>query len=78
MAAPPPTTTTTNSAATARPAPDTSGPSDPAKSPNPFYALRFRNFRLFFFGQMVSVAGTWMQIVAQQWLVFNHWCYFRG
>lgn len=42
-----------------------------AKSPNPFYALRFRNFRLFFFGQMVSVAGTWMQIVAQQWLVFS-------
>ena len=42
-----------------------------AKSSNPFYALRFRNFRLFFFGQMVSVAGTWMQIVAQQWLVFS-------
>jgi DNA-binding MarR family transcriptional regulator len=42
-----------------------------AKPPNPFYALRFRNFRLFFFGQMVSVAGTWMQIVAQQWLVFS-------
>lgn len=41
------------------------------RSGNPFAALRFRNFRLFFFGQLVSVAGTWMQIVAQQWLVFS-------
>jgi MFS family permease len=35
------------------------------------YAFTFRNFRLFFFGQLVSVAGTWMQNVAQQWLVFE-------
>ncbi|MGD0249122.1 MAG: MFS transporter, partial [Candidatus Limnocylindrales bacterium] len=32
-------------------------------------ALRHRNFRLFFFGQMVSVTGTWMQTVAQGWLL---------
>jgi MFS family permease len=32
-------------------------------------ALHHRNFRLFFFGQMVSVTGTWMQTVAQQWLL---------
>lgn len=49
----------------------TVAPEPAARSANPFYALRFRNFRLFFFGQMVSVAGTWMQIVAQQWLVFS-------
>jgi MFS family permease len=36
-----------------------------------FYALSFRNFRLFFVGQLISVAGTWMQAVAQQWLVFR-------
>src|SRR5437763_12469849 len=36
-----------------------------------FYALRFPNFRLFFVGQLISVAGSWMQLVAQQWLVFS-------
>ncbi len=34
-------------------------------------AFRYRNFRLYFGGQLVSVSGTWMQIVAQGWLVFN-------
>jgi hypothetical protein len=28
-----------------------------------------RNFRLFFAGQLVSLVGTWMQTVAQGWLV---------
>ena len=37
----------------------------------PFYALRFYNFRLFFYGQLISVAGTWMQNVAQNWLVWD-------
>src|SRR3989442_14529656 len=37
----------------------------------PFYAMRFRNFRLCFVGQLVSVAGSWMQLVAQQWLVYD-------
>ena len=32
-------------------------------------ALRHRNFRLFFFGQLISVTGTWMQSVAQGWLL---------
>jgi len=32
-------------------------------------ALRHRNYRLFFFGQLVSVTGTWMQTVAQGWLL---------
>ncbi len=36
-----------------------------------FHALTYRNFRLFFVGQLVSVAGSWMQIVAQNWLVWQ-------
>jgi MFS family permease len=34
-------------------------------------SLRHRNYRLFFFGQLVSVAGTWMQTVAQSFLVLD-------
>ena len=34
-------------------------------------ALRYRNFRLFFFGQGVSLIGTWMQQVAMIWLVYR-------
>jgi MFS family permease len=33
-------------------------------------ALRFRNYRLFFFGQGVSLIGTWMTRVAISWLVY--------
>ena len=32
-------------------------------------SLHQRNYRLYFFGQLVSVAGTWMQTVAQSFLV---------
>jgi hypothetical protein len=32
-------------------------------------ALRHRNFRLFFFGQLISVSGTWMQSLALGWLL---------
>jgi len=38
---------------------------------NTFTALRHRNFRLFFFGQALSLVGTWMQSVAQGWLVLG-------
>ncbi len=34
-------------------------------------SLRTRNYRLYFFGQLVSVAGTWMQTVAQSFLVLD-------
>jgi MFS family permease len=34
-------------------------------------ALKHRNFQLFFSGQLVSVTGTWMQTVAQSWLVYR-------
>jgi MFS family permease len=36
-----------------------------------FRALRHRNYRLFFSGQIISLAGTWMQTVAQSWLVYR-------
>lgn len=32
-------------------------------------ALRHRNYRLLFFGQLISIAGVWMQATAQGWLV---------
>ena len=34
-------------------------------------ALKHRNFRLFFFGQGISLIGTWMQQVAMLWLVYR-------
>ena len=34
-------------------------------------ALRHRNFQLFFAGQLISLIGTWMQNVAQSWLVYR-------
>ena len=34
-------------------------------------AFRHRNYRLFFTGQAISLAGTWMQQVAQAWLVLQ-------
>ena len=34
-------------------------------------ALRHRNFKLFFSGQLISVMGTWMQSIAQDWLVYR-------
>ena len=34
-------------------------------------ALRHRNFRLFIAGQSFSLIGTWVQVVAQSWLVYR-------
>src|SRR5207244_9386619 len=34
-------------------------------------AFRYRNVRLFFAGQLTSLVGTWMQTVAQSWLVYR-------
>ncbi len=36
-----------------------------------FTALKYRNFRLWFSGQMVSLIGTWMQATAQSYLLFE-------
>lgn len=36
-----------------------------------FPALKHRNYRLYFIGQLLSLVGTWIQIVALGWLVFQ-------
>src|SRR5690242_2709771 len=36
-----------------------------------FIALHHRNFRLFWFGQLISLIGTWMQSIGQAWLVLE-------
>jgi MFS family permease len=36
-----------------------------------FPAFRSRNFRLYFIGQIISMVGTWLQMVAQGWLVLE-------
>src|SRR3954463_15620124 len=38
---------------------------------NTFSALRHRNYRLFFYGQLVSLIGTWMQQTAMSWLGYQ-------
>src|SRR5665811_1479697 len=36
-----------------------------------FASFAVRNFRLYFFGQGVSLCGTWMQTIALSWLVLQ-------
>lgn len=36
-----------------------------------FSALKYRNYQLFFVGQLISLIGTWMQNVSQPWLVYD-------
>ena len=36
-----------------------------------FTALKYRNYRLWFWGQMISMLGTWMQITAQGFLIYD-------
>ena len=36
-----------------------------------FAALQYPNYRLWFFGQMASLVGTWMQSTAQGYLIFE-------
>jgi MFS family permease len=43
----------------------------PARWATTLRALRHRNFQLFFGGQLISLIGTWMQSVAQSWLVYR-------
>lgn len=38
---------------------------------NTFRALKHRNYRLFYSGQVISLCGTWMQTIAQAWLVLE-------
>ncbi len=39
--------------------------------PEAMRALRHRNYRLFFTGQLISLVGTWMQSLAQAWLAYR-------
>ncbi|MDQ5853536.1 MAG: MFS transporter, partial [Chloroflexota bacterium] len=56
-------------------APDVTGLRVAAQPPSfwqrTFAALRYPNYRLWFLGQLVSLVGTWMQITAQSFLVFE-------
>lgn len=36
-----------------------------------FRSMSVRNYRLYFVGQLISTSGTWMQSIAQAWLVFQ-------
>ncbi len=36
-----------------------------------FRSLKYRNYRLFFSGQSISLIGTWMQRIAMPWLVYH-------
>ncbi len=47
------------------------GPRDVPVPPRAFGALRHRNFRVFYLGQLLSLTGTWMQSTAQGWLVLE-------
>ncbi len=40
-------------------------------STSSFSAMRHRNFQLYFGGQLISNIGTWMQIIAQSWVVYQ-------
>lgn len=43
----------------------------PQEGGGTFRALRHRNYRLFYTGQSISLCGTWMQTIAQAWLVIE-------
>src|ERR1700693_3255616 len=47
------------------------GADGPGRAAGMFRALRNRNFQLFFSGQIISLVGTWMQTVAQAWLIYR-------
>src|SRR5262250_1645196 len=51
------------------------GATSPAAERSRFHdtlrSLRHRNFQLFFSGQLISLIGTWMQNIAQSWLVYR-------
>lgn len=54
------------------PAPAThDSPPTPSGKSSMFSSLKIRNYRLFFIGQVVSNTGTWMQRIAQDWLVLS-------
>ncbi|MFS8199376.1 MFS transporter [Streptomyces sp. CWNU-52B] len=62
----------TGPGADSAPAPaDHNSPPAPKTRSSMFSSLKIRNYRLFFTGQVVSNTGTWMQRIAQDWLVLS-------
>jgi MFS family permease len=49
----------------------TRGGGGATRLPATLRALRHRNYQLFFGGQLISLSGTWMQSVAQSWLIYR-------
>lgn len=50
---------------------DSQTSTDSPRKSSMFSSLKIRNYRLFFLGQVVSNTGTWMQRIAQDWLVLS-------
>jgi MFS family permease len=63
--------TTKQNSATATTEETEAKPTPQSKWATALRALRHRNFQLFFGGQLISLIGTWMQTVAQAWLVYR-------
>nr|WP_258055419.1 MFS transporter [Streptomyces sp. Ru62] len=61
----------TGSGTPSAPAPATPTTTPVSRKSSMFSSLRIRNYRLFFIGQVVSNTGTWMQRIAQDWLVLS-------
>ncbi|MFE9610305.1 MFS transporter [Streptomyces sp. NPDC006012] len=57
--------------AASAPAPTTSTAGGAARRSSMFSSLGIRNYRFFFAGQVISNTGTWMQRIAQDWLVLS-------
>src|SRR5579864_8299807 len=51
--------------------PPTSSSGLNSRWPESLRALRHRNYQLFFAGQLISLIGTWMDQVAESWLVYR-------
>ena len=51
--------------------PPSSAPAQPHGRWEMFSALRYREFRLVWIGAFTSTTGTWMQTVAQAWVVYS-------
>ncbi len=50
---------------------ESTGGAEQPRRASTFAAFRHRNFRLYAMGMLVSMAGSWMQIIAQGWLVYQ-------
>jgi MFS family permease len=53
------------------PPPPSTGLQDRSRFQDVVRSLKHRNFRLFFSGQMISLVGTWMDNIAEAWLVYR-------